>query len=84
MLKRRLNLKVSSDVAELTKINQSQPYAAYILRVWPVNGSVTKYLVRVHKWSGRTNYVEHKWSPRTIYVVISGPVKTQMVRVDKQ
>ena len=40
MLKRRLNLKVSSDVAELTKINQSQPYAAYILRVWPVNGSM--------------------------------------------
>ena len=41
-------------------------------RLWPV----TKYLVRVHKWSGRTNYVEHKWSPQTIYVVISGPVKT--------
>ena len=30
--------------------------------------SVTRYLVQVHKWSGRTNYVEHKWSPRTIYV----------------
>ena len=39
-------------------------------------GSVTKYLVRVHKWSGWTNSVEYKWSPRTIYVVISGPVKT--------
>ena len=39
-------------------------------------GSVTKYLVRVHKWSGRTIYVRHNWSGRTIYVVISGPVKT--------
>ena len=38
--------------------------------------SATKYLVRVHKWSSRTNYVEHKWSPWTIYVVISGLVKT--------
>ena len=34
------------------------------------------FLVTVHKWPGRTNYVEHKWSPRTAYVVISGPVKT--------
>ena len=38
--------------------------------------SVTRYLVRVHKWSGRTNYDEHKRSPRTIYVAISGPPKT--------
>ena len=38
--------------------------------------TVTRYLVRVHKWSGWTNYVEHKWSPRTTYVVISGLIKT--------
>ena len=41
-----------------------------------VTWSVTRYLVRVHKWSGRTNYDEHKRSPRTTYVVISGPPKT--------
>ena len=31
--------------------------------------SRNNYLVRVRKWSGRTNYVEHKWSPRITYVV---------------
>ena len=38
---------------------------------------VTRYLVRVHKWSGWTKYDNiAKWSGRTIYVVyvvINGP-----------
>ena len=38
--------------------------------------TVTRYLFRVHKWSGQTNYVKHKRSPRTVHVAISGPVKT--------
>ena len=29
-----------------------------------------KYLVRVHKWSSRTNYVEHKWSGPFIIIII--------------
>ena len=48
----------------------------YLMLRGKKEGPVMKYLVRVHKWSGRTNYVEHKWSPQTIYVVISDPVKT--------
>ena len=67
--------EVKTDVKYLLKI-----LALAKLSLWTVpldtKGAVTKYLVRVHKWSGRTNYVEHKWSPRTINVVISGPVKT--------
>ena len=39
---------------------------------WPV----MRYLVRVHKWSGWTKYVDINGPTRTIYVVISGPPKT--------
>ena len=38
--------------------------------------TVTKYLVRVHKRSGRTKYIRHKWSGRTIYDDINGPTRT--------
>ena len=37
--------------------------------------SVTRYLVRVHKWSGRTKYDDINGPTRTIYVIISGPPK---------
>ena len=43
--------------------------------------SVTRYLVRVHKWSGQTKYDDIIGPTRTIYVVESGPPKTNMVRV---
>ena len=39
-------------------------------------GPVTRYLVRVHKWSGRIKYYDIICPTRTIYVVISGPPKT--------
>ena len=37
---------------------------------------VTRYLVRVHKWSGGTKYDDINGPGGTIYVVISGPPKT--------
>ena len=39
-------------------------------------GPVTRYLVRVHKWSGRTKYDDINDPTRTIYVIISGPPET--------
>ena len=39
-------------------------------------GPVTRYLVRVHKWSGQTKYVDINGPTQTIYIVISGPPKT--------
>ena len=43
--------------------------------------SVTKSLVRVHKWSGRTAYVRHKQSGRTNYDNKNGPTRAKLVRV---
>jgi len=40
-----------------------------------------KYLIWVHKQSGRTVYVQHKWSGWTIYDNKNGPTQTKLVRV---
>ena len=62
--------------AEPMKITRSGRQVTRPARYLLMTGPVTRYLIRVHKWSGQTNYVEHKWSSRTVYVVISGPVET--------
>ena len=57
-----------------TKINLMTMYQYQVLQL--LGSYVTRYLVRVHKWSSRTNHDDINGPTQTIYVVISGPLKT--------